>query len=172
MWTQFYTQLPTFKPYNLFLATVLKKKKRKNTLFLPTSYLSPTSSYIECPLTINHIYLPNPFTSNDLSFPIDRPLHTSSTLPHPLPNFKSAKSKSPNPRIKRRNVRIKSSKKKKSEEWKLQRMREEERKKKKGGLYDSVEKKEEETSIILSSFRNNRPIECVVRFARWRADAR
>lgn len=40
------------------------------------------------------------------------------------------------------------------------------------GLYDSVEKKEEETSIILSSFRNNRPIECVVRFARWRADAR
>lgn len=62
MWTQFYTQLPTFKPHNLFLATVLKKKKRKNTLFLPTSYLSPTSSYIECPLTINHIYLPNPFT--------------------------------------------------------------------------------------------------------------
>lgn len=62
MWTQFYTQLPTFKLHNLFLATVLKKKKRKNTLFLPTSYLSPTSSYIECPLTINHIYLPNPFT--------------------------------------------------------------------------------------------------------------
>lgn len=27
-----------------------------------------------------------------------------------------------------------------------------------------MEKKEEETSIILSSFRNNRPIECVVRF--------
>lgn len=169
MWTQFYTQLPTFKPHNLFLATVLKK--RKNTLFLPTSYLSPTSSYIECPLTINHIYLPNPFT---LQRPIILDRSTTSyffkpSYPHfhPLPNFKSA-----NPRIKRRNVRIKSSKKKKSEEWKLQRMREEERKKKKGGLYDSVEKKEEETSIILSSFRNNRPIECVVRFARWRADAR
>lgn len=101
MWTQFYTQLPTFKPHNLFLATVLKKKKRKNTLFLPTSYLSPTSSYIECPLTINHIYLPNPFT---LQRPIILDRSTTSYFFNPS---------SPPPQFQIREIQISESKDKK-----------------------------------------------------------
>lgn len=101
MWTQFYTQLPTFKPHNLFLATVLKKKKRKNTLFLPTSYLSPTSSYIECPLTINHIYLPNPFT---LQRPIILDRSTTSYFFNPF---------SPPPQFQIREIQISESKDKK-----------------------------------------------------------
>lgn len=153
MWTQFYTQLPTFKPHNLFLATVLKKKKRKNTLFLPTSYLSPTSSYIECPLTINHIYLPNPFTLQRPIIP-DRSTTSYFFKPsyahfHPLPNFKSAKSKSPNPRIKRRNVRIKSSK---NEKWKVKIPKKERERKKEeeGGIIRLGE--EERRRDVYNSF--------------------
>lgn len=150
MWTQFYTQLPTFKLHNLFLVL---KKKRKNTLFLPTSYLSPTSSYIECPLTINHIYLPNPFT---LQRPIIPDRSTTSyffkpSYPHfhPLPNFKSAKSKSPNPRIKRRNVRIKSSK---NEKWKVKIPKKERERKKEeeGGIIRLGE--EERRRDVYNSF--------------------
>lgn len=151
MWTQFYTQLPTFKLHNLFLATVLKK--RKNTLFLPTSYLSPTSSYIECPLTINHIYLPNPFTLQRPIIP-DRSTTSYFFKPsyahfHPLPNFKSAKSKSPNPRIKRRNVRIKSSK---NEKWKVKIPKKERERKKEeeGGIIRLGE--EERRRDVYNSF--------------------
>lgn len=150
MWTQFYTQLPTFKLHNLFLVL---KKKRKNTLFLPTSYLSPTSSYIECPLTINHIYLPNPFTLQRPIIP-DRSTTSYFFKPsyahfHPLPNFKSAKSKSPNPRIKRRNVRIKSSK---NEKWKVKIPKKERERKKEeeGGIIRLGE--EERRRDVYNSF--------------------
>lgn len=134
MWTQFYTQLPTFKLHNLFLATVLKKKKRKNTLFLPTSYLSPTSSYIECPLTINHIYLPNPFT---LQRPIIPDRSTTSYFFNPF---------SPPPQFQIREIQISESKdKKKKFKDKIEQKRKRRVKipKKEGGR-----KKEKEGGII------------------------